>query len=94
MRLRRGPPHMLRSLHALQWKVPLPSEGTPPLRRYHNSHLDRYFAVASAVERIDNGIVGDIEQEKEKEGDFYAAMVMQENHLHRTVLDVTSIAKV
>ena len=28
------------------------------------------FAVASAVEHIDNDIIGDLEQEKEKEGDF------------------------
>ena len=54
----------------------------------------KYFAVASAVEQIDNNIIGDIEQEKEKEGDFFAAMVMQENHLNRTVLDVSSISKV
>ena len=33
-------------------------------------------------------------QEKEAEGDFQAAMVMQENHLDRTILDLTSLKKV
>ena len=32
----------------------------------------KYFSVATAVEQVDNNIIGDIEQEKELEGDFQA----------------------
>jgi hypothetical protein len=54
----------------------------------------KYLSVATAVEQVDNNIIGDMEQEKELEGDFQAAMVMQHNHLDRTIRDLTSIKKV
>ena len=42
------------------------------------------FSVATAVKQVDNSIIGAMEQEREKEGAYVQAMLLQRNHLDRT----------
>jgi len=52
------------------------------------------FSVATAVKQVDNSIIGAMEQEREKEGAYVQAMLLQRNHLERTYPDLDSYEKI